>query len=166
MSLEDYSAEVEVLVEAMNRDVDAAAATLDGAGVTTEQVAQAFKARSLTRATFLDALEGLEPPEEAAELHAAALDIVERLREAEGAVSVRAASFPAGTAPGAVEETEEARILESIDAEAIALCRLAEDAFDATGAREGFAGSAWMPAELKAAVDVAFRCTAAERGGP
>jgi hypothetical protein len=165
MSLEDYSGEVEALVEVMNRDVDGATATLDGPGVTTEDVAEAFKARSLSRARFVDALGDFEPPDEAAELHREALEIVERLGEAEGAVAARAASFPVGTAPAAVEQTEEARALDAIDAEAIALCELAEDAFDATAAREGFAGSSWMPAELKAAVDVAFRCTAAERGG-
>ena len=159
--LEDYAGEVESLVAEMNREVDDAAALIDGSVVSVADVAEAFSRRAEARSEFLAGLEGLDPPEEAADLHGEALVIVAQLRDAEQAVADRAGVPGIGVLD--VLDSLEAERLDDIDARAVELCSLAEAAFDATAVREGFSGSTWMPAALKEAVDVAFQCTQQER---
>ncbi len=164
LSLDEYADTIESLVAEMNLQVDAALRPLDDPEVTAGDVAEAFSRRAIARGVFLDALRDIDPPEEATEIHREALVIIEQLRDAEAAVSVKAGE-PGIDLPG-IFASSEALDLEAIDERAVAMCSMAEAAFDATSVREGFSGSSWMPAALKEAVDVAFRCTAEERGGP
>jgi hypothetical protein len=161
-SLTEYAAVVEDAVAAMNAEVDAAHAEFDSDVPTPARAGLLMDRRAAARSAFVAFLEDLEPPEEAEELHALALQVVDRLSNAEAALAAKAAA----TAPADLDllwNSAEARQLEAVDESAVAMCNLAQETFDSTSEREGFSGSSWMPPALKEVVDVAFRCSADER---
>jgi len=162
VSLTDYAEEVERLVVAMNERLDDGEPALD-AGSTLAR-AQAYLAdRADARNEFLDAFGALSPPEDAAELHAAALDIVTRLAAAEAALADLALQATTFEDASAIWNTPQGEAFQSLDEEALALCLAAQTDFDATADRDAFSETPWIPPEMKEVVEVAFRCDRAER---
>lgn len=162
LSLSDYADEAETLVAEMNAEVDAAEADYEAGVPNPERLGAAMARRAAARAAFVAALAAMEPPEPARLLHETAIRIVTALGDAERAVATGAAA----AAPGDEESLRPLLAqLEDADREAVAVCEAAQEAFDATADRKVLSDTYWIPAELKEVVDIAFRCTAAERGG-
>lgn len=113
---------------------------------------------------MVEEFEALDPPEQAAELHEVALDILRRLTAAEAAMGVKAAVYEDVSDLGEIWNSAAGRAARAIDEEAIAICQAGKAVFDDTADRKILADVAWISSELKEVVDVAFFCTAAERG--
>ncbi len=158
MSLSEYAAEVEVLVRTMNQRIDDGEAA--AAAIGTLQGARAYANERLeSRHEFLRGFEALRPPDDAAELHDAAFDILSRLAEAEGALVEMVMDAETVEEADSVWDTPEGAAFRAIDAEAQAICAAAQANIDATRHREIFGDTPWIPAEMREVVEVTLRCT-------
>ncbi|NNL13318.1 MAG: hypothetical protein HKO82_06480, partial [Acidimicrobiia bacterium] len=108
-------------------------------------------------------LEAIEPPDEAADLHAAAVDAITALVAAEQEL------FDVANTSDDLETLENlwtspaGEAARAADAKAIEICQAAEAAINSTEERQALVGMPWVPSELQEVVTVAFGCTAAER---
>ena len=106
----------------------------------------------------MEDLEALEPPEEAAELHAIVVDIFNRLTVAEESLAARVTSHETVSGPAEWWATPEGQAARAVDEEVTHICVVAQGAFDETVDREAVADVPWMPPEMKEVVRVAFGC--------
>ena len=157
MSLGEYATEVESFVHQMNDRLDSLEEEHQAAAPTIDGVAAYHEARAATRLSFLDA------PDSAADLHAATVDIVTRLADAQSALARRASRASTVYELADLMDTPEGRAFLAIDEQAIALCRAAQAEMDETEAREMFGDTPWVPAELQEVVIVALQCTVEDR---
>lgn len=162
VSLTGYAEEVEALVITMNARLDELDAEIEGSE-DLERIKRYARERVAARNAFLDGLDALEPPDDVAELHATALDIVGRLTDAEEVLSDRVQAVEPGEGIGDIWATPEGRAALAADVEAIALCRAAQEELDTTERGEGFENAPWIPDEMKEVIRVAFGCEAEDR---
>ena len=165
LSLTDYAQRVETEVTVMNTRLDDLLAELDSEEQTVASTRTYFEGAAAARARFVTAVEDLAPPQQAQRLHDEALAIVRQLRDANETLAAMVATYSNPAQLATLEESPEVQALESIDVKAVAMCHAAEASIDATSEREDLKDVAWLPSELKEVVEVAFRCTAAERAG-
>jgi hypothetical protein len=156
-SLADYAEDVEALVVTMNARLDALDAELD-ASQDLEEIKEYASQRVLARSRFLTGLRELKPPDEVVELHETALEIIDRLTEAETAMADRVTSWESASDIEAIWETPEGIAARTADAQAVALCLAAQADFDQTSDRAEFRTVPWIPPEMKEVVLVAFGC--------
>ena len=158
MSLSEYAEEVEVLVRTMNQRIDDGEATAQAEG-TLEAARTYANERLASRHDFLDGFASLTPPDEVADLHDAAFDIVTRLAAAESVLVEIVMEAESVAEAAAVWDTPEGEAFRAIDAEARAICAAAQADIDATQHREVFGDTPWIPPEMKEVVEVTLRCT-------
>jgi len=162
MSLGEYAEEVVNLVSTMNQRIDEGEAEVH-ADPTLERAQSYAIDRLDARDDFLDDFAALEPPDEVADLHATAMDIITRLAAAETVLAdlvMVATTFDEADAVWITPEGEEFR---RIDEEAVALCAVVQADLDATQQREAFADTPWIPPEMKEVIEVTFRCAQEDR---
>ena len=117
---------------------------------------------------FVSAFRLLEPPAQAEELHATALRVLDRLLSAEQALAAEFAldADLEGTdnlyeVLSRIEQSDAMAEALAADADLNALCDAAQERFDATQEEALFAGTPWVPSELKEVVRVTLSCEAA-----
>jgi hypothetical protein len=161
-SVADYAEEVEVLVVTMN-------ARLDDLDVDLEQnqdldhIRAYADQRVVARSALIDGLGTLVPPDEVAELHGTALEILKRVTAAEAAMADRVMTWTSESDVEPIWETPEGVAARTADADAIAMCLAAQAEFDQTADRAEFEDAPWIPAEMKEVILVAFGCEAEDR---
>ena len=96
-----------------------------------------------------------------AELHAAALEIMGRVTEAESVLAERVQGMETSSGIDAIWETPEGVAARAADEQAIALCRAAQAEFDKD--RSAFENVPWIPPEMNEIVRVALGCDAENR---
>ncbi|MBT8194310.1 MAG: hypothetical protein KJP22_12970 [Acidimicrobiia bacterium] len=162
-SLTDYAAELEALVTSHNVDMDANDDEIENGPATVESIRDYATTRMSLRNGFRTQLEAIEPPDEAADLHAAAVDAITALVAAEQEL------FDVANTSDDLETLENlwtspaGEAARAADAKAIEICQAAEAAINSTEERQALVGMPWVPSELQEVVTVAFGCTAAER---
>lgn len=163
-TLGEYAEAGETLIATMNRAIDDLDAELEATVPTPEFLQAYFEAKAAARHEFLDGFEDLEPPEDAVEMHTVALNLITELTAAEEALAQWVADLESSDELSMMWDTPEARAMEAIDQEAIALCQAAQAELDATADREVFVDYPWISPELQEVVSVLLGCTAEERG--
>lgn len=165
LSMADYATQVEDLVAEMNRKIDKLDAEVRVREATTlEGYLNFWETKVLARRELVEGLQAIEPPEEAAEMHASAIGIVDRLAITDNAMAELVASMQTDQELSGLLASPEFLATEAVDEEAIALCLAAQTEFDSTADREVFGEMPWIPSELREVVNVAFGCTKEERG--
>lgn len=158
LTLSEYGEQGEQLVIEVSQRVDALDAELDSEEQTVDTVRTYWDERVEARRDFSEGLEALEPPEEAAELHAIVVDIFNRLTVAEESLAARVTSLETVSGPAEWWATPEGQAARAVDEEVTHICVVAQGAFDETVDREAVADVPWMPPEMKEVVRVAFGC--------
>lgn len=164
LTMNEYATQIEGLLATMNRKVDALDAEAISQTMTMDDARDFWEAKVAARRELVDGLEAIEPPQEAAEMHASAIGIVSRLSATDNAVAELAGTMESGQDAVRLLESPEFRATEVVDVEAIAMCEAAQAEFDSTADREVFGDTPWIPSELREIVAVAFGCTKEERG--
>jgi hypothetical protein len=160
-SLTVYAEEAESLITAMNARLDELEAEIEDTE-DLDEIKWYARERVIARNVFLGGFDTLDPPGDLDEFHATALDILNRLVEAETALADRAEAAEPGGSIGALWDTPEGIAARAADEEAVALCLAAEARLDTTERAE-FEGVPWIPAEMKEIVFVAFGCVGEDR---
>jgi hypothetical protein len=163
-SMSDYADQVEQLVTTMNTKIDTSEAQSEAQGFTLEATRQFWETKVEARSEFIAGLGEIDPPDDAEEMHTAALSIVGRLKAADEAVTDLLRSMTTEQEMGLLTQSPEYLATEAVDEEAVALCQAVQAEFDSTYDREVFGDSPWVPSELREVVSVAFGCTKEERG--
>ncbi len=164
LTMNDYATQIEGLITTMNQEVDALDAEAISQTLTLEGVREFWEAKVKARQEFIDGLEAIEPPQDAAEMHASAIGIVSRLGAADKAVAELAGTMETEQDLSLLLSSPEFLATEVVDVEAVAMCEAAQAEFDSTADREVFGDTPWIPSELREIVAVAFGCTKEERG--
>lgn len=162
-SLTEYAAELESVVAEHNTGMDANDAYVQSETETLERIQTYANRRMELRESFLAAMEALEPPREAHDLHNAALETIRTLVESERVLFARAAAATDVADVGGIWASPEGQAARAADAQTIAICQAAEAAINSTEERQALVGMPWVPTELQEVVTVAFGCTAADR---
>jgi len=161
-SLADFAEDVETLVTTMNAHLDAADAALEDdadIGVLHDYVVYRIQLRN----DFLESFRDLEPPDEVAELHSAALEIITRLTAAESDVADIVLNAKTAEEARAAWDTAAGEVARAVDAESVAICEAAQASLDATEDRAAFSDTPWVPPEMKEIIEVAFGCRDEDR---
>ena len=158
LTLSEYGEQGEQLVIEVSQRVDALDAELESEDQTVDSVQAYWGERVEARRDFSEGLEALEPPEEAAELHAIVVEIFNRLTAAEESLAARVTSLETVSGPAEWWATPEGRAARAVDEEVTQICVVAQGAFDETVDREAVVDVPWMPPEMKEVVRVAFGC--------
>jgi hypothetical protein len=161
--LTDYAEEIEGIVTEHNTGMDANDVYLDSETQTLERIKTYATRRMELRESFLAALEALEPPGEAQDLHNAALGTIRSVVESERVLFEQATGATDIAGVGDIWASPEGQAARAADAQAIAICQAAEAAINSTEERQALVGMPWVPTELQEVVTVAFGCTAADR---
>jgi len=164
ITMNDYAAQVEELLTAMNSTVDALDADNAAQTPTVDDARAFWESKVAARRDFIDGLDSIEPPDEAVEMHAAATGIITRLAAADEAVADLVAAMETEAELSLLLTTPEFLATEAVDETAIAMCLGAQAEFDSTADREVFGDVPWIPSELQEVVLIHFGCTKAERG--
>lgn len=161
-SLTVYAEEAESLVTTMNARIDELDAEIGGS-TDLADVQRYASERVVARKTFLDGISALDPPDDLAEFHTAAIDIIGRLVAAESVLNDRVQALEAD--PGGVDmwATPEGQAARAADNEAIKLCLAAQAELDTTQDGVQFEGVPWIPPDMKETISVAFGCVAEDR---
>ncbi len=92
-------------------------------------------------------------------MHAAALDIVTKLANAERALAQQADEIETVDELSELWDTQAGMNVDAVDEQARAFCTAAQTKFDSSADRAAaFEGQPWVPAELKEVVQVFFGC--------
>ena len=161
-SLTDYAEDVETLVATMNARLDELDAETEGTQ-DLDEIQRYAQQRVAARSDFLAGMQDLEPPDDVAELHGTALEIMERVTDAESVLADRVMDLESASGIDAIWETPEGVAARAADAQAIALCQGAQAEFDQTVDRTEFEDVPWIPSEMKQVILVAFGCEADSR---
>lgn len=162
-SLSEYATELETLVAQMNARLDLGTEALDTETPTVELIRTWADDRMVARNEFLTALKDLAPPEEAADLAAAAVETISALVEAEQQMVDEIQRIDELAALQQIWSSPSGQAARVADQKAVEICQAAQAAMDSTTDRAQFVGTPWVPAELQDVVRVAFGCTAADR---
>jgi hypothetical protein len=164
LSMADYGDEIEDLLATMNGKIDALDVEERSGPSTLESTQTFWETKVVARREFIAGMESIEPPDEAADMHAAAIGIVDRLAAADEAVAQLVGTMETSADLDGLLQSSEFLATEAVDIEAVALCQAAQAEFDSTADREVFGDTPWIPSELREVVSVAFGCTKEERG--
>jgi hypothetical protein len=157
-TLTEYAEQSEVLATTVISLLNALDAEWESQEPTLEGARDYWARRVQARVDFLEGIRALEPPDEVTDLHARGLELFSRLTAAEQAVADRVAASTSVPSHGYWWDTPEGRTARAIDEEAIAICRFAQEEFDATQEDSGLVDVAWIPTDRKEVVRVAFGC--------
>ena len=158
LTLSEYGEQGEQLVIEVSQRVDALDAALESDDQTVDSVQAYWDERVEARRDFSEGLAALEPPDEAAELHAIVVDVFNRLTAAEESLAARVTSLETVSGPAEWWATQEGQAARAVDEEVPQICVAAQGAFDETADREAVVDVPWMPPEMKEVVRVAFGC--------
>jgi hypothetical protein len=161
-SVADYAEEVEALVVTMNARLDDLDADLEQ-NQDLDHIRTYADQRVAARSALIDGLGALVPPDEVAELHGTALEILKRVTAAEAAMADRVMTWTSESDVEPIWETPEGVAARTADADAIAICLAAQAEFDQTADRAEFEGAPWIPSEMKEVILVAFGCEVEDR---
>lgn len=166
LTLAEYAEEVEELTTTMYGTIDELVADFEAAPEQDRDVEALYAAAiGVAFRGLRDGLDSLEPPDDAAELHAVSVDTMTRLTEAHDAFVQRIADSEPGDDVN-LEETPEALALLAVREEMTSFCQESQAELDATADREALADNTWIPNEMKEVVDVLFGCGTEEGSGP
>ena len=158
LSLTEYAGEVEGLVAEMEERF----ATIDAEWLS--QPADIARAREYwdermeIRSDFLESIRELRPPEEVVDQHEAAIDVFDRITDADVALRARVDQYATIDDHWQWVDTPEGRAADAVLEEVFAFCRASQEEFDATQERESFDEMPWLPSQMKEVVRVAFGC--------
>ena len=164
LSMDDYATQLEDLVATMNQRVDILDAEREAETATLQSSREFWESKVAARRDLIAGMQAIQPPEDAAEMHATAISIIERLATTDDGVAQLVASMETDEELGLLLESPEFLATETVDVEAIALCQAAQAEFDSTADREVFGEMPWIPSELREVVTVVFGCTKEQRG--
>ena len=161
-SLSEYAEEVEVAVAAMRVRILATDDALRQPVSSVGEMEAIWRERAAAREEFLDALETIEPPDEATELHAAATDILRRLADTEAGVADEVGGTEDLSQLGGLASTPAFRAFITVNEDATEICLAAQGMFDDTKRREILEDVPWMADELTTVIEVVFDCVPGE----
>jgi len=153
----EYAEDVEALVTTMHLHLDRLDSELEGTS-NLEQIQSYALERVSARSDFVDGLRSLEPPADLESFHETALEIMERLTDAESAMADRVMRWESSDDIEAIWDTPEGLAARAADGQAVAMCLAAQEEFDQTAERAELEDVPWVPAEMKAVILVAFGC--------
>ncbi|MCP3935573.1 MAG: hypothetical protein GY708_09410 [Actinomycetia bacterium] len=159
LTLGEYAEQLEEVVTTMNQRISDLDADLESEPLTIEGTQRYFEEKIAARDELLEGFRAIEPPEEAAEMHAAALDIVTKLADAERALAQQADEIETVDELSELWDTQASLAVDAVDEQARAFCAAAQAQFDSSADRAAaFEGQPWIPPELKEVVQVFFGC--------
>lgn len=158
MGLEEYATEAESLVHEVQAAIDTLDANWESQSPTLEGAVTYWDLRLDARDRFLDGIRGLDPPDQLAEFHAAAVDLFGRLNTAEQALAARVEDLDTVDDTWGFWDSPEGRAAQAVDREVTEICLLAQAEMDATERSDAFADVDWLHTEVSEAVSVAFNC--------
>jgi hypothetical protein len=161
-SVPEYAEDLEALVTAMNSRLDEIDVELSGTP-NLEEIKSYATERMVARSAFLAGIRALEPPEEVADVHVTAIEIMERLNASESALADRVLGWQSERDIEAVWETPEGIAARAADAQAVKLCLAAQADFNQTAERAELEGVPWIPSDMKEVILVAFGCESENR---
>jgi hypothetical protein len=161
-SLAEYADEVEVAVAVMRTRILATDDALRQPASSVGEMEAIWQERAAAREEFLDALETIEPPDEATELHAAARDILRRLADAEAGVADEVRDAETLSQLEGLGSTAAFRTFIAVNEDATDICLAAQGMFDDTKRREILEDVPWMADELTTVIEVVFDCVPGE----
>jgi len=162
-SLTDYAEELEGIVADHNSGMDENDRYVDAETATIDRIRTYATTRMELRTGFLSSFEGLEPPGEAEDIHAAGLEVIRNLVAAEQVLFEQAMATEDLSAIDNLWESPAGQAAREVDRQIIEICQAAEAAINSTEERQALVGMPWVPTELQEVVTVAFGCTASER---
>lgn len=161
----EYAATVQDMVWGMNQGLDDLQAEHDASPITAESEREYWSNRAALRDDFYEGMRAVTPPPEYADMHDAALAVIDRLVTAEHGVVEAAEGADDLSDLIALREGEAMAALSAADEEAIALCRSAQEVLDTSSDERLEPGIPWITPAVGEVVQVVFGCTAEERGG-
>ena len=158
VTVSEYAEEVEGLVAVMESQFEALDAQWESSDPTVEGARKYWVRRLAIRIEFLEGVRALDPPEEVADQHAAALEVFSKINAADEALAARVATFESVTEHWQWVDTPEGQAADAVLEQVFAFCRASQAEFDATEDREALEDAAWVPSEMKEVVKVALGC--------
>lgn len=164
-TLTEYAEGLEALVDEMDTEMTELANDALSRQPTIEDIRSFVDEQVAIISDFVVAVRLLDPPTQAEELHATALRVLDRFL---AAAQAYAAEFSLDansegtdnlfTALARIEQSDAMAEFLAADTDLLALCRAAQEQFDATQTDALAAGTPWVPSELKEVVRVALSC--------
>lgn len=161
-SVAEYAEDLEVLVTTMNSRLDEIDAEL-AETPNLEEIKSYATERLAARSAFLVGLRELQPPEDVADVHVTAIEIMERLTVSESVLADRVLGWQSEQDIEAVWEMPEGIAARAADAQAVELCLGAQADFNQTAERAELEGVPWIPSDMKEVILVAFGCESENR---
>ena len=162
LTAEQYAVEIEGLVQEMEDSFAAADAAWEGQTPNLEGAREYWDERLHIRSEFLEDLEQLATPPEVADMHSAALEVFERIADADIAIAELVASYDDIDEHRPWRDSPEGRASLAVLEEVFEFCRSSQAEFDATSQREDLEEVPWLPPEMSSVIKVAFGCPPAE----
>lgn len=162
LSMREYAEEIESLAGTMNVRIDELDAEIEQ-NPSLEALKSYYRERVASRYAFAEGLESLEAPDDATELHTAALGVFTRLADAEALLAERVYELTAPIGLDSIWLSPQGVAARAVDQEAVALCLSAQSDFDKTQLREELGDVPWVPPEMKEVIVVTFGCVAEDR---
>lgn len=157
LSVSEYAAEAEYLVDTMEAQFSALDAEWESAAPTPERAAGYWEGRLEIRNDFVSGVTALEPPAELNDLHVASIDVFERITVADEAMAAQVATLETIGGHWDWVDTAEGRASDAILQEVFAFCRSSQAEFDATAQRQ-MLEHVWVPPDARDIVKAAFGC--------
>lgn len=157
-TLAEYADEVEPAMAQMRFRILATDDAIGRPAVSPAEMEAQWRERVAAREEFLTALAGIDPPEEAAAIQAAAEDVVRRLADAEAGVAAQISEYENPSELRELDSTPAYRGFLDVDEEATNICLAAQGMFDETKQRDILADVPWIPGETEEIVKVVFGC--------
>ena len=157
-TVSEYAAEVEQLVAGMVVGFEAIDEEWESQPPSVDRAREYWDSRLRIRYDFLESIKALRVPESVTEMHESSLDVFGRITAADEALQERVASLDSITEHWQWTDTPEGRAADAVLEDVFAFCRASQGEFDATKERAAFDDSAWLPAEMREVVRVAFGC--------
>lgn len=158
LTVPEYAAEVEQLVGEMEAQFVSLDADWESQVPSVEGAQDYWEGRLEIRYEFLESVSDLDAPEGVMAQHEAALDVFDRITEADEALAARAATFDTLTEHWQWVDTPEGQAADAVLEDVFAFCRASQAEYDATAERESLEDVPWVPPEMKEAIKVAFGC--------
>jgi hypothetical protein len=158
LSLAEYAETVEGLVAGMEDGFLSIDGAWEAREPSAEGAAEYWGRRLEIRADFLESVRSLDPPDAILSMHRQAVDVFERITEADRALAARVATFSSIDEHWSWVETPEGRAADAVLEEVYAFCRASQDQFDLSEQAQALEDAPWVPAEMQQVVKVAFGC--------
>ncbi len=158
LSLSEYAAQGQAVVEVMEDRIDTLDAEWDSQTPTVERARAYWDRRLEARVEALEGLQALDPPGGIAELAGTGMDLFTRLVGAEEALAVRVASFETVTEAEQWWNTAEGKAVRAVEEEIDTLCHVFQAMYDATIERAIVSDVPWISPEMKEIVQIDVGC--------